>query len=43
MLGNRARPHLRRLCVGSLNPDLVYYDTNKYKCFIDDEFVLPEK
>jgi len=40
---NGARPHLRLLCVGSMNPDLVYYHTNKYKYFIDYEFVLPEK
>ncbi|NIM59318.1 MAG: hypothetical protein GTO16_10300 [Candidatus Aminicenantes bacterium] len=32
-----------RLCVGFQNPDLVYYRTNKYKCFVDYEFVLPEE
>jgi hypothetical protein len=32
-----------RLCVGSTNPDLVYYHTSKYECFIDYEFVLPGK
>lgn len=32
-----------RLCVGFQNPDLVYYRTSKYECFIDYEFVLPEK
>ena len=31
-----------RLCVGLHNPDLVYYHTNKYKCYVDYEFVLPE-
>ena len=25
MWGNGDRPHLRRLCVSSMNPDLVYY------------------
>jgi len=32
-----------RLCVGSMNPDLVYYHTNSYKCSVDYEFVLPAK
>lgn len=32
-----------RLCVGSENPDAVYYRTNYYKCFIDYEFIMPEK
>jgi hypothetical protein len=41
--GNGARLHLRHLCVGSMNPDLVYYHTNKYKCFINYEFVPLEK
>ncbi len=43
VLGNGDRPHFRRLCVSSMNPDLVYYYTSKYKCFIDYEFVLLEK
>lgn len=32
-----------RLCVGTSNPDLVYYSTNNYKCYVDFEFVLSEK
>ncbi len=32
-----------RLCVGFENPDAVYYRTSYYKCFIDYEFVIPEK
>ncbi len=42
-LENGAWPHFRRLCVSSMNPDLVNYYTNKYKCFIDYEFVSLEK
>lgn len=38
------RPGIRyRLCIGSSNPDNVYYFTNNYKCYVDYEFVLPEK
>lgn len=32
-----------RLCVGSENPESVYYRSNYYQCFIDYEFVIPEK
>ena len=32
-----------RLCVTSQNPEFIYYFTNNVKCFIDYEFVLPEK
>jgi hypothetical protein len=32
-----------RLCVGSENPDAVFYRTNYYKCLIDYEFEIPEK
>lgn len=32
-----------RLCVGTSNPDLVYFYSNNYQCFVDYEFVLPDK
>jgi len=32
-----------RLCIGGSSPDLVYYFNNKYKCYVDYEFVLPKK
>jgi hypothetical protein len=32
-----------RFCIGGANPDLVYYRTNNYQCYVDYEFVLIEK
>jgi len=32
-----------RLCVTLQNPELTYYFSNNVKCFVDYEFVLPEK
>ncbi len=32
-----------RLCVGFQNPDLVYYRSSKYECYVDYGFVLPEE
>lgn len=32
-----------RLCITTQSPELIYYSTNKVKCFADYEFVLPEK
>jgi hypothetical protein len=38
------RPGMRyRFCIGGSSPDRVYYRTNNYQCFVDYEFVLPEK
>jgi len=32
-----------RLCVTSQNPELIYYFSSNVKCFVDYEFVLPDK
>ena len=32
-----------RLCIGHQNPDLIYKYRSNYQCFVDYEFILPEK